>query len=133
MSVKTKKRFKNLEKKAGVIFFLLLMFTNINLILFDDNFSLNHFNFVSDIIAKQAQAGDGNGGGGGTEHTRFVNYGSQMERLWCQKTTVSNTGITTITFYVGYVWYKVEKCETGGTMHECALGTVRKTYEGGGC
>jgi len=75
MSVKTKKRFKNLGKKAGVIFFLLLMFTNINLILFDDNFGLNHFNFVSDIIAKQAQAGDGNGGGGGGWGTVWVYTG----------------------------------------------------------
>jgi hypothetical protein len=84
------------------------------------------------IVAKQAVPGGGDGGGGGG-NTHFANYGTYTTTVYCQRVTVGVTGIIEITYYFATVYWLKEVCVSGGSFQECTYGTVRTTYQGGGC
>lgn len=97
-------------------------------------FSLFIVNGVSEVTARQSsEAGNENGGGGNTtNYSHFANYGTRVQTIYCQKTTMGTNGIQ-ITYYFANVYWLLEYCVNGGTTKECTVGTSRQTYQGGGC
>ena len=93
------------------------------------NFSL----VAPTAYALPENAGDGGGAGGGSLG-HWANYGTIMEYTTCVDVEiifVYTEPITIVTTSFKPVYYLSEHCDNGGSS--CTIGTVRKTYQGGGC
>ena len=139
MSKKIKKASKFSAKLFGVIAFTILFVFNIQIAFgnnTNDGISIFGYKitFFNDLSAKQkvpTNGDGGGGGGGGGPQGHFANYGTRVRTVYCQRATVSDTGIVTVTFWWANVYWLVEHCDSGG--NSCDVGTTRLTYQGGGC
>lgn len=82
--------------------------------------------------------GGGGGGGGGSSLGYWANYGTVTQWVPCVTVTWTieiiagvPTWVSTTTIVLKPVFYQKEICDPGGS--ECTLGTIRLTYQGGGC
>lgn len=126
------KLFPKISKYFTVALFVFFTFFNINLLLENNGWGIKLVNEVFALPENDEGGGTGGGGGSTQQPTRFFNYGTWTETKYCQKTTVGFFGIE-IEYYWASVYWLMEYCLYGGNSVECIYGTVRKTYQGGGC
>jgi len=93
--------------------------------------------FVVSILFSEQPLPPGDGAGGGSSSLGHLeNYDSVTKTKWCTEITyeydfIQDRFVYKVVVRQVDVYYLKEQCDPGGTS--CKVGTVRLTYQSGGC